>query len=82
VPVPITTPLPPPFASFTVPIVLHLPFDGILVPPHPVTATIDLSALGLPPVPVTIFGTPFMGLVPLMVNYLPEQLAAAITPTG
>jgi hypothetical protein len=83
VPVPITTPLPPPFASFTVPIVLHLPFDGILVPPQPVTATIDLSAL-VPNlmVPVTIFGTPVMGLVPLLVNYVPQQLANAITPAG
>ncbi len=81
IPVPIN--LPNPLPSFTVPITLHLPFDGILVPPHPVTATLDLSALvpGLL-VPVTIFGTPFMGLVPLMVNYLPQQLAAAITPTG
>lgn len=83
VPVPISTGLPPPFpGNFTVPITLHLPFDGILVPPHPVTATIDLSALGLPPTLVTIFGTPFMGLVPLFVNYIPEQLAAAITPAG
>jgi hypothetical protein len=80
VPVPINV---PPFINTTVPIVLHLPFDGILVPPHPVTATIDLSGI-LPntQIPVTIFGTPFMGLVPLMVDYLPQQLAAAITPTG
>ncbi|WP_068188585.1 PE family protein [Mycobacterium sp. UM_CSW] len=83
VPVPITTPLPPPFASFNVPITLHLPFDGILVPPHSITATVDFSALPLgSKVDVTIFGTPFMGLVPLMVNYLPQQLAAAITPAG
>ena len=83
IPVPISTGLPPPLpGNFTVPITLHLPFDGILVPPHPVTATIDLSALGLPPTLVTIFGTPFMGLVPLFVNYVPQQLAAAITPAG
>jgi hypothetical protein len=82
VPISVTLPIIGP-VSATVPIVLHLPFDGILVPPHPVTATIDLS--GIVPntqIPVTIFGTPFMGLVPLMVNYLPQQLAAAITPTG
>jgi hypothetical protein len=81
IPVPIN--LPPPLPSPTVPIILHLPFDGILVPPHPVTATIDLS--GFVPgtqIPVTIFGTPFMGLVPLLVNFLPQQLAASITPTG
>jgi hypothetical protein len=82
VPISVTLPIIGP-VSATVPIILHLPFDGILVPPHPVTATIDLSGI-LPntQIPVTIFGTPFMGLVPLMVNYLPQQLAAAITPTG
>ena len=31
---------------------------------------------------LTIFGTPFMGMVPLLVNYLPQQLAASITPAG
>ncbi|BBZ46805.1 PE family protein [Mycobacterium parmense] len=80
IPVPVT--LPAPFPSFNVPITLHLPFDGILVPPHPITATIDPSALGFGPTPVTIFGTPFMGLVPLLVNYLPEQLAAVIVPAA
>lgn len=85
IPVPINVALPAPLPPInaTVPIILHLPFDGILVPPHPVTATIDLS--GIVPntqIPVTIFGTPFMGLAPLMLNYLPQQLAASITPTG
>lgn len=84
IPVPINTTVPiigP--VNVTVPITLHLPFDGILVPPHPVTATIDLSGVipGIQ-VPVTIFGTPFMGLAPLLINYLPQQLAAAITPAG
>ncbi|ORW31695.1 hypothetical protein AWB91_15610 [Mycobacterium paraense] len=82
VPINVTVPIIGP-VSTTVPIVLHLPFDGILVPPHPITATIDLS--GIIPntqVPVTIFGTPFMGLAPLMLNYLPQQLAAAIAPMG
>ncbi len=80
VPVPVNV---PGVINTTVPIILHLPFDGILVPPHPITATIDFSVLPFgAPVLVTIFGTPFMGLVPLMVNYVPQQLAAAITPTG
>ncbi|OBI52107.1 PE family protein [Mycobacterium sp. E787] len=82
VPVNVTIPVIGP-VSTTVPITLHLPFDGILVPPHPVTATIDLS--GIVPntqIPVTIFGTPFMGLAPLMLNYLPQQLAAHIAPAG
>jgi hypothetical protein len=85
VPVPINVPLGPflPPINATVPIILHLPFDGILVPPHPITATIDLNGFvpGLT-VPVTVFGTPFMGLAPLLINYVPQQLAAAITPAG
>ncbi|OBA69052.1 hypothetical protein A5641_03640 [Mycobacterium sp. 1554424.7] len=85
IPVPVNYPLPPPLPpiAFTAQIVLHIPFDGILVPPHPLTGTVALSSpFATDPFPVTIFGTPFMGLVPLFVNYIPEQLAAAITPTG
>ena len=77
--VPVATDLPAPLPT-SISIVLHLPFDGILVPPHPVTATIDVP--GFFTIPVTIFGTPFMGLGPLLVNYLPQQLANAITPVG
>jgi hypothetical protein len=77
--VPVATGLPAPFPT-SISIVLHLPFDGILVPPHPVTATINVP--GFFSIPVTIFGTPFMGLVPLLVNFVPQQLAAAITPVG
>lgn len=79
-PVPVN--LPYPFPSFTAQIILHLPFDGILVPPHPITATLDLSSLGVQSFPVTVFGTPFMGLAPLLINFLPQQLADAITPPG
>lgn len=62
-------------------ITLHLPADGILVPPHPVTATVDPHLPGIVnPFDVTVFGTPFMGLIPLLVNYTPQQLALAIKP--
>ncbi|OBI81200.1 PE family protein [Mycobacterium sp. 1245805.9] len=82
VPVGATIPIIGP-VSVIVPITLHLPFDGILVPPHPITATVDFSAIPFgTSIDVTIFGTPFMGLVPLFVNYLPQQLAAAIAPAG
>jgi hypothetical protein len=77
--VPVPTGLPAPLPTAIL-IVLHLPFDGILVPPHQATATIVVP--GLFSIPATIFGTPFMGLVPLLVNFVPEQLAAAITPAG
>lgn len=55
------------------PIELNLPFDGILVPQGSYTATI----LGIP---VAVTGTPIGGIVPALVNYLPQQLAAAIAP--
>ncbi len=54
----------------------------------PLTATISLPSyppppLGPgPPTDVTVFGTPFSGLVPLLVNGIPEQLAAAIKLTA
>jgi hypothetical protein len=85
IPVPVFYALPNPLPpiAFTAQIVVHLPFDGILVPPHPITGTVALSSpISTQPTPVTIFGTPFMGLVPLFVNYIPQQLATAITPTG
>lgn len=67
----------------TVTITLHLPVDGILVPPHPVTATVDPHLPGIiDPVNVTVFGTPFMGLAPLLINYVPQQLALAIKPAA
>jgi hypothetical protein len=83
---PLSPPLPPTLVALpqTILITLHIPFDGILVQPHPLMATISLP--GYPPPPlgpgpptdVTVFGTPFSGLVPLLVNEIPEQLAAAI----
>jgi hypothetical protein len=67
----------------TIPIVVHLPFDGLLVPPQAVTATIEPSALGgliTVPINLTLGGTPFGGIAPLLMNTLPEELAAVITP--
>lgn len=86
--VPIAVPLPPPFAQplpTEVLITLHLPIDGLLVPPHTLTATVSTnSQIPIPGLPfdATIFGTPFMGLAPLLTSYLPQQFALAITPPG
>jgi hypothetical protein len=81
----VPTGLDPNFFPTNVAIVLHLPSDGILVPPHPATATINVPQGPFNPAisqPVTIFGTPFSGLVPLLINYTPQQLAAAIRPAA
>ncbi|WP_085254107.1 PE family protein [Mycobacterium saskatchewanense] len=66
----------------TIPIVIHLPFDGLLVPPHPISSTVDVTVGGVLnlPISLTLGGTPFGGLLPLLVNDLPRQLATAITP--
>lgn len=86
VPNPLYPAIPPQYlASFPLPttasLTFHLPFDGILVPPHPIQATFDLPGYTyLPGFPVTetVGGTPFAGLIPLLVNYIPEELAAVI----
>ena len=63
--------------------VANFPLDGILDAPgyYPVTATVTL--LGntvLPPINVNVGAgsTPFSGLLPFLVNYVPQQLAQAI----
>lgn len=103
----IPTGFPPPLPStVTIPtpkdasITPHIPFDGLLVQPSYLTATVDVPSyqITFPPVPPpfpqptpitipgvnftgTVFGTPAMGLGPLLINYAPQQLALAITPT-
>jgi hypothetical protein len=64
-------------------VVANFPLDGILHPPgyYPVTATI--TAVGgdvLDPVAINlgVGSTPFSGLLPFLVNYVPQQLAQAI----
>ncbi len=51
---------------------LNLPLDGILVPAAPYTASTSLG------VPGVVSGTPISGIIPGLVDYLPEVLAAAI----
>lgn len=70
------------FAGVSVPVTMHLPFDGILVAPQPITATVDLTLLGFQfPITLTLGGTPFAGLLPELLVNVPQQLATAITPT-
>ncbi len=67
----------------TVPVVVHLSFDGLLVPPHPITATMDVTTSGVTvtQLNLNLGGTPFGGLIPELLNTVPEQLAASITPS-
>lgn len=63
-----------------IPTTLNLPFSGILVPPGPYTAVDDLTGFGLGPLFLdsTVVGTPLGGIVPGLLDFLPEQLAMAI----
>ena len=58
-------------------IVIHLPFDGILAPPQPITATVDVGA---DPPSITLPGAQVAGAVPTLLNFIPEQVALAISP--
>jgi PE family len=85
---PLTTTLPVPLVGtllgpVTVPMVIHFPFDGILVEPQPITATVDLSVLGLTTVPIdlTLGGRGFGGLIPELLNGIPQQIASTISPS-
>jgi len=78
-PVTVSTPL---LGSVTLPAIAHVPFDGLLVPPQPLTVTIPLDVLGIDiPINATLGGTEFGGLLPFLVNTMPEQIALAIAAT-
>jgi hypothetical protein len=79
-PVTISTGLPIIGDIVTIPIVAHLPFDGLLVPPHPLKATIPIQLIGVDiPVDLTLGGTKFGGLFSLLTNNGFRILADAIT---
>lgn len=63
------------------PIVVYLPFQGILTQPQPITATIEVSA-GVTTIPInlTFDGMQTAGAVPTLLSYIPQQVAAAISP--
>jgi hypothetical protein len=65
------------------PATAHVPFDGLLTPPEPLSVTIPLNLLGIDvPINQTLGGTEFGGLFPTLFNTIPEAIAAAITPNG
>ena len=59
-------------------VVLDIPFDGILAPPHAITGTLLWF---LPLFTEVISGGPVSGIVPTLLNSVPQQFALAITPT-
>jgi hypothetical protein len=80
-PLPITVALPV-LGDVTIPVTAHLPFDGLLVAPHPLTATVPVQVPGVPidiPINLTFGGTKFGGLAALLTNNGFRILADAIT---
>jgi hypothetical protein len=79
-PLPVTVTGVPLIGTIILPATAHVPFDGILVPPQPLSVTIPLNALGITiPVNATLGGTEFGGLLPFLVNAMPEAIATAIS---
>jgi PE family len=76
----INLPLLPPIVAGT-PIVIGLPFEGILVQPQPITVSIDFPVVVTTiPLSFTLTDTQFGGLVPELLDYAPQQIASAIAP--
>jgi hypothetical protein len=85
-PLPVAVTLVPGTPPVTITAVAHVPLDGILVPPQPVTATVQsltVPILGttvtIPPITTTLGGTEFSGILPFLVNTMPQQVALAMS---
>ncbi|MBW0013286.1 PE family protein [Mycobacterium sp.] len=82
--VPVTLPVVGTVASipFSLAATAHLPLDGLLVPPAPLTATLPpINEFGIPLAPqqtIAFGGTKFSGLLPFLINTMPDQIASAI----
>ncbi|OBK28545.1 PE-PGRS family protein [Mycobacterium asiaticum] len=72
----------PLLGDVSIPIEMHLPFNGLLVPPQQVTATVPLNLFNIIDIPInlTLGGTPFAGLANTLLVYTPRHLADVITP--
>jgi len=75
-------PLPVAVDGVILPAVAHLPFEGLLAPPTPLTVTIPLGAAGITvPINEPLGGTEFGGLFPTLLVTVPDAIAEAITPS-
>ncbi len=74
--------IPPISVGPSTPVVVHLPFDGILAPPQQIQVTLESTTgpVTIPLVELGFGGTQFGGLFPELLNYIPEQIAASISP--
>lgn len=79
---PVTVQLPVLDIPITIPTVVHLPLTGLLVDPQPISASVPLSQIvgipGLPDIVLPLEGTKFGGLLPLLLNTVPQDFARAI----
>jgi hypothetical protein len=79
--IPQIPPLMPIHIAANTPLVVRLPFVGLLAPPQPITATIVQPGIGGPaPIDITVPGIQVAGALPMLLNVIPEQVAAAIAP--
>ncbi|WP_293331948.1 PE family protein [Mycobacterium sp.] len=62
----------------SVPLEMAVPLDGILVKPHGISATVSILGLSES---IPISGAKFGGLLPLLINGIPEALANSIINT-
>ncbi|MFV0495490.1 hypothetical protein [Mycobacterium sp.] len=70
----------PVLGSVKIPVVAHVPFDGLLVPPHPLTATVPITLLdNESPIELTLGGTRFGGLAQFAAITGARTLADSIT---
>ncbi|OBJ60606.1 PE family protein [Mycobacterium sp. 1423905.2] len=79
----VNLPLPVSFSvlglDINVPVEVHLPFNGLIVPPHAITATVPIELLNISaPINLTLGGTKFGGLAQLLATTGFRTLADAI----
>ncbi len=79
--IPLTPLTPPIVVGANTPVLVRMPFGGVLAQPQPITATIELPGTGSPaPLDITIPDMQVAGVVPTLLNVIPQRVAEAIAP--